>query len=140
MGERWASIFFREHDGQDAGSDGGVCGVGRAKLSFLVVVVDLPEAAHAGFVDGAEIMLLMRVVRVAEGVEASDLLQQRTALIERHGLDTLRDHDGPANEGAAEHVIEFADSVGFGVAGAGHSGVSSGCGDGDGGRPSVGAK
>ena len=69
------SVFVREHDRQDAGRHGGIGGIGRAKLGLAVVVIDLPKAAFAGFVDRAEVMLAVRVVVLAEGVEASDLLK-----------------------------------------------------------------
>src|SRR5208283_1658383 len=84
-----------------------------------LIQVDLPEAADAGFVHRAEVVLAVRIVIVAEGLEGADLRQQRAALIARHGFDAGGDHDHAADEGAAEGVVEGADGFGFGH-GAGH--------------------
>src|SRR5208283_595700 len=85
-----------------------------------LIQVDLPEAADAGFVHRAEVVLAVRIVIVAEGLEGADLRQQRAALIARHGFDAGSDHDHAADEGAAEGVVEGADGFGFGHGGAGH--------------------
>jgi hypothetical protein len=55
-----------------------------------------------------------RIVVFAQGVEGTNLLEQRTTLIERHGFDALGNDDGPSDEGAAEGVIELANAAGFG--------------------------
>jgi hypothetical protein len=68
------SIFFGQHDREDAGRD---CGVGRIRGSCLhraVVVVDLPEAADAAFIDSAEVVFAMGIVVRGEGVEGANFL------------------------------------------------------------------
>ena len=85
-----------------------------------LIQVDLPEAADAGFVDRAEVMLAMGIVVVGEGVEGANLREQRATLIDRHGFDAGGDHHGAADEGAAEGVVEGADAFGGGHGGAGH--------------------
>ena len=85
-----------------------------------LIQVDLPEAADAAFVDRAEVVLAMRIVVVGEGVGGADLRQQRATLIDRHGFDARGDHDGAADEGAAEGVVEGADAFDGGHDCAGH--------------------
>jgi hypothetical protein len=70
------SIFLGQHDGHNPRRDAGIGWVGRAHLGLAVVVVDLPEAADAAFVDGAEVVLAMRIVVLGEGVEGADLLSE----------------------------------------------------------------
>ena len=60
--ERGDSIFVGEHDGHDAGRDGGIGRIRRTELGFSIVVVDLEKAADAGFIDRAEVVFLMRIV------------------------------------------------------------------------------
>ena len=64
------SVFVGAHDRQHARGDGGFGGIRRTELHVVVVIIDFPEVAHAAFVHGAEVVLLMRVVIFAEGVEA----------------------------------------------------------------------
>ena len=98
--------------GQDARRDGGVGGIGRQHLHLAVVVVDLPEAADAAVLDDAEVVFAVGVVVLAEGVEGAHLREDRAALVGGQRLDAGGDHDGPADEGAAEGVVEVANSGG----------------------------
>ena len=49
--------------------------IGRAELGRAVVVVDLPEAANAGFVQRAQVVLAVGIVVFAELLEGADLCQ-----------------------------------------------------------------
>jgi len=89
-----------------------------------LIQIDFPEAARATFLDRAEVMFAVGVIVLGEGVERADLLQKGPALIGRHGFDAGGDHDGAADEGTAESVIQFADAVGFGRGDAGHGSAS----------------
>ncbi len=60
----------------------GSAGSGEPNLGGAVVVVDLPEAADAAFVDRAEVVFAVGIVVVGEGVEGANLRQQRATLIE----------------------------------------------------------
>jgi hypothetical protein len=89
-----------------------------------LIQIDFPEAARATFLDSAEVVFAMGIIVFGEGVERADLLQKGPALIGRHGFDAGGDHDGAADEGTAESVIQFADAVGFGRGDAGHGSAS----------------
>ena len=85
-----------------------------------LIQIDLPEAADAGFVHRAEVMLAVGIVVVGEGVEGANLREQRATLIDWQGFDAGGDHHGAVDEGAAEGVVEGADAFGGGHGGAGH--------------------
>jgi len=55
----------------------------------------------------------MGIVVFGEGVEGANLRQQRATLLVGHGFYPRGDHHGAADKGAAEIVVQFADTVGF---------------------------
>jgi hypothetical protein len=85
-----------------------------------LIQVDLPKAADAAIVDRAKVVFAVRVVVVGEGVERANLLEERATLIEQHGFDAGGDHDGAADKGAAEGVVEGPDAFGCGHGSVGH--------------------
>ena len=85
-----------------------------------LIQIDLPEAADAALVDRAEVVFAVGIVVVGEGVEGANFRQQRATLLDRHRLNAGGDHHGPADEGAAEVVVEGADAFGGGHDCAGH--------------------
>ena len=114
------SVFVGAHDGQDAGGDGGISGVGRAELGGPVIAIDFPVVADAAFVDRAEVVLAMGIVVFGEGIEGAHLREQRATLLVWHGFHARSDHHCAADEGAAEIVVEFADTFSSRHGGIGH--------------------
>ena len=65
----------------------GSAGSGEPNFMAQIVAVDLPEDALAGKIEGAEIMLAMRVVLRRKVGEFHDLAHDRGLLAARFGVD-----------------------------------------------------
>jgi len=66
----------------------------------------------------------MGIVVFGEGIEGTNLRQQRATLLVWHGFHARGDHHCAADEGSTEIVVEFADAFDIGHDCVGHGLVS----------------
>ena len=97
----------------------GSVGSGEPNFDLAVVVVDF-QKQRTPPCRSAEVVLAVGIVVFAEGGEGADLLRAASDVDRRQRLDAGGDHDGAADEGPAEGVVEGADAFGGGHGCAGH--------------------
>jgi hypothetical protein len=67
------------------------------------------DAAH---LDDAEVVFAVRIIVPVEGFEVLNFSKEGPTLVGGHRSDACGDNNGPADEGAAEGIVEIANAGG----------------------------
>src|ERR1700687_1411337 len=107
------SIFFSQHDGNDAFGDRWVCCIWRMVGEALVEIIDL-EKDHLAFgFERTKIVFFMRIVGATEIVVHGDCFDDASDSFGAECGDTVRHHSSAFVEVMTQSVVEGANPVGL---------------------------
>lgn len=102
-----ALVFIGTHDGQNPAGDRRVKGIGRAELTGAVVAINLPEVGRRFMHERSEVVLPIRIAIGVEFGERGDASHDGANSILSQRRNARCDDDPPADECAAEGVVEL---------------------------------
>ncbi len=105
-----ASVFLRQHEGENAGCFLIIGRVFAAEFHGRIVVIDLPEDFAAVVDEGPEVVLTVKIVILGEVVESANLPQDDMLLLGGQRRETAGEEDAAAGARRAKAVVEVTDA------------------------------
>src|SRR5208337_4428351 len=103
------SVFFGEHDREDAGGFFWVSWIFGTVPHRLIVIVVFEKELLAVNLEAAEIMLLVRIVVRSESAERSGELERPRSNSIWQGANSSRHYDASAGQRFPQAIVERAD-------------------------------